>query len=132
VGDAAHTTHFTIGSGTRLALEDAIGLAEKLHEHEDLQVALKAYEEERRAAMLMLQRDARNSAQWFENVERYIGQEAGQFAYSMANRREEKGTFEEVSWRYGLHLATQKIAALRRLRRWVYSAKRDFRARRQR
>jgi anthraniloyl-CoA monooxygenase len=48
MGDAAHTTPFTIGSGSKLAIEDAIGLANKLHEHKDLQAALKAYEEERR------------------------------------------------------------------------------------
>jgi anthraniloyl-CoA monooxygenase len=49
MGNAAQATHFIIGSGTKLAIEGAIGLAEKLHEHEDLQAALRAYEEERRA-----------------------------------------------------------------------------------
>jgi anthraniloyl-CoA monooxygenase len=130
MGDAAHTTHFTIGSGTRLAIEDAIGLAEKLYEHEDLQAALKAYEEERRTALLMWQSEARNSAQWFENIERYIDQEAMQFAYSFANRREGRTNPEEVWWHYPRRLATQKFATLRRLRRWVYSLKRELRARR--
>jgi anthraniloyl-CoA monooxygenase len=130
MGDAAHTTHFTIGSGTKLAMEDAIALAEKLDEHEDLQAALKAYEEERCTALLTLQSSARNSAQWFENIERYIDQEPVQFAYSLVKRRERKTTSEEVSWRYQLHLASQKIAALRRLRRWVHSARRELHARR--
>jgi anthraniloyl-CoA monooxygenase len=130
MGDAAHTTHFTIGSGTKLAIEDAIGLAEKLDEHEDLEAALKAYEEERRTAMLMLRSEARNSSQWFENIERYIDQEAMQFAYALAKRREGKTTPEQVSWHYLRRLATQKVGALRRLRRWVYSAKRELYARR--
>jgi anthraniloyl-CoA monooxygenase len=86
MGDAAHTTHFTIGSGTELALEDAIGLAKKLHEHEDLQAALKAYEEERRHALLMPQSAAHNSTQWFENIPRYIYRDARQFAFSLMNR----------------------------------------------
>jgi anthraniloyl-CoA monooxygenase len=131
IGDAAHTTHFTIGSGTRLAIEDAIGLAKNLYEYEDLQTALKAYEEERRTVMFTLQSEARNSSQWFENIERYIGQETVQFAYALGNRC--KGTIpEEVSWHYPRRLAIQKIGALRRLRRWVYSAKRELRSRRRR
>jgi anthraniloyl-CoA monooxygenase len=132
MGDAAHTTHFTIGSGTKLAIEDAIGLAEKLDEHEDLQTALEAYEVERRTVMFTLQSEARNSSQWFENIERYIDQEAMQFAYALAERREGKEIPEEVSWQYLRRLATQKIGGLRRLRRWVYSAKRELRARRRR
>jgi anthraniloyl-CoA monooxygenase len=132
MGDAAHTTHFTIGSGTRLAIEDAIGLAEKLDEHEDLQTALKAYEVERRTAMLMLQSEAHNSSQWFENIERYINQDVMKFGYSLAKRHEGETTSEEVSWRYLRRRATHKSAALRRVRRWVYSAKRVLRARRRR
>jgi 2-polyprenyl-6-methoxyphenol hydroxylase-like FAD-dependent oxidoreductase len=86
MGDAAHTTHFTIGSGTELALEDAISLARKLHEHEDLQGALKAYEEARRRALLVPQSAARNSTRWFENIQRYLAQGARQFAFSLVNR----------------------------------------------
>jgi len=113
MGDAAHTTHFTIGSGTKLALEDAIGLAEKLHEHGDLQVALEAYEEERRTALLAMQREAVHSTQWFENVEHYIGQEALQFAYSLLNRRTQAKTPpEDVWWYHQLRLALGEIGAL--------------------
>ncbi len=86
MGDAAHTAHFSIGSGTKLALEDAIGLADKLHEHEDLRTALENYQEERRVAVLQLQSTARNSTEWFENVHRYIDQDAMQFAYSLLTR----------------------------------------------
>jgi anthraniloyl-CoA monooxygenase len=132
MGDAAHTTHFTIGSGTRLAMEDAIGLAEKLHEHNDLQAALEAYEEQRRAALLTLQGAARNSAQWFENVQRHIDQEAIQFAYSMVKRRRGATAPVEIPWDYRLRLPTRQIARLKRLRRrlqrWFRSARRELRA----
>ena len=86
MGDAAHTAHFSIGSGTKLALEDAIALAEKLHEHEDRQAALEAYEDERRLEVLKLQSAARNSTEWFENIERYMNQEPMQFTYSLLTR----------------------------------------------
>lgn len=132
VGDAAHTTHFTIGSGTKLALEDAIGLAGKLHEHKDLHAALEAYQEERRAALLTLQNPARNSARWFENVQRYIDQESIHFAYSLENRRRGKPTPQEIPWHYHPYLPPRGMATLRRLRkrlrRWFRSARRELRA----
>jgi len=86
IGDAAHTAHFSIGSGTKLALEDAISLSEMLHEHEDLQAALGAYEDERRTEVLKLQSAARNSTQWFENISRYIKQDPMQFTYGLLTR----------------------------------------------
>ncbi|QIN80095.1 bifunctional salicylyl-CoA 5-hydroxylase/oxidoreductase [Rubrobacter marinus] len=86
MGDAAHTAHFSIGSGTKLALEDAISLARKLHEHDGKGDALAAYEDERRLEVLKLQSAARNSTEWFENVPRYIKQEPLQFAYSLLTR----------------------------------------------
>lgn len=90
MGDAAHTTHFTIGSGTELALEDAISLAKKVHKREDLQSALKAYEEERQFALRMPQIAAYNSAQWFENIQRHIDQDAELFVSSLVNRMQPK------------------------------------------
>jgi anthraniloyl-CoA monooxygenase len=136
MGDAAHTTHFAIGSGTRLAIEDAIALAEKLHEHKDLQDALEAYEEERGAALFMLQDAERNSTRWFENVQHHIDQDAVRFASSLRYRRRGKAIPDEVPWHYYLHRTTGVIAALRRyrrrLRRWFFSAKRELRAGRQR
>jgi anthraniloyl-CoA monooxygenase len=132
MGDAAHTTHFTIGSGTTLAIRDAIGLAEKVHEHEDLQAALEAYEEERRAALLALQSPERNSTLWFENVHRYTDQGVIHFAYSMWNRRQGATAPEEIPWHYQLRWATREIAVLRRLRRrlrrWFRFARRELRA----
>ncbi|HVR09776.1 MAG TPA: bifunctional salicylyl-CoA 5-hydroxylase/oxidoreductase [Thermoanaerobaculia bacterium] len=113
IGDAAHTAHFSIGSGTKLAMEDAIALARVLaslgagaggaagsggHDaggedaarggagRECLGAALAAYEEERKTEALRLQNAARNSMEWFENVRRYIGLEPQQFAYSLLTR----------------------------------------------
>jgi anthraniloyl-CoA monooxygenase len=87
MGDAAHTAHFSIGSGTKLALEDAIGLAQSIDRHgEDIPAALAAYEAERRVEVLKLQSAARNSTEWFENVARYTQLEPEQFAYSLLTR----------------------------------------------
>ena len=86
LGDAAHTAHFSIGSGTKLAFEDAIRLAEALTDGGDLDAALAAYEAERRVEVLKLQSAARNSTEWFETVDRYVGLEPLQFAYSLLTR----------------------------------------------
>jgi anthraniloyl-CoA monooxygenase len=123
MGDAAHTTHFSIGSGTKLAIQDAIGLARQLRAHEDLSAALAAYEQERRAALLPLQSAALRSTEWFENVPRHIEHDAARFAYLLLNRR--GGT---ARWRYLLHLANQ-AAALRGVLRWLHSARGWLRSR---
>ena len=86
LGDAAHTAHFSIGSGTKLAFEDAIDLAAVLHSGKDRGEALEEYQEARRLEVVRLQSAARNSTEWFENVERYLGQEPPQFAYSLLTR----------------------------------------------
>jgi anthraniloyl-CoA monooxygenase len=86
MGDAAHTAHYSIGSGTKLALEDAIELARCFAVQPDMGAALSAYEEARAVEVLKLQNAARNSMEWFENVERYTAMEAPQFAYSMLTR----------------------------------------------
>jgi len=124
MGDAAHTTHFSIGSGTTLAMQDAIGLAESLDAHDDLQVAFKNYEDKRRSEIMDLQSAAMSSTEWFENVPSYIDQPITQFAYSLWKRR---GRYPQ--WRYHLHLATQ-ITTLRRLRRAVSALRNELRARR--
>src|SRR3954462_5578630 len=72
LGDAAHTAHFSIGSGTKLALEDAIKLAEVLNRKGlSLEAALDEYQAERNLEVLKLQNSARNSTEWFETLERY-------------------------------------------------------------
>lgn len=86
VGDAAHTAHFSIGSGTKLAMEDAIVLARELGAKPDAGEALEAYEAERKLDAVRLQNAARNSMEWFENVRRYIHLEPEQFAYSLLTR----------------------------------------------
>ncbi len=86
MGDAAHSAHYSIGSGTKLALEDAIELARCFGAHADKASALAAYQELRAVEVLKLQSAARNSMEWFENVERYTAMEAPQFAYSMLTR----------------------------------------------
>ncbi len=87
IGDAAHTAHFSIGSGTKLAMEDAIALAGALHRHRDVAGALDAYEEERRPQVESIQRAAQVSLEWFEQTERYHGRlEPLQFAFSLLTR----------------------------------------------
>ncbi len=87
VGDAAHTAHFSIGSGTKLALEDAIALARAFDTRPaDVPAALATYEAERKINVLRIQSAARNSTEWFENVARYAHLEPEQFAYSLLTR----------------------------------------------
>ena len=86
MGDAAHTAHFSIGSGTKLALEDAIELTRCFAAHPETDDALQAYEAVRSVEVLKIQNAARNSTEWFENVARYSGLEAEQFFYSMMTR----------------------------------------------
>ncbi|MEU6274070.1 bifunctional salicylyl-CoA 5-hydroxylase/oxidoreductase [Streptomyces populi] len=86
LGDAAHTAHFSIGSGTKLAVEDALALAACLEEQPSLEEALAAYEEERRPVVASTQRAARASLDWFEDLGRYLGQPARQFAFNLLTR----------------------------------------------
>ncbi|UAK22903.1 bifunctional salicylyl-CoA 5-hydroxylase/oxidoreductase [Sphingomonas nostoxanthinifaciens] len=92
LGDAAHTAHFSIGSGTKLALEDAIKLAEVMSrpgvaaDRARLNAALGEYQAERHTEVLKIQNSARNSTEWFETLDRYIGFAPKQFAYSLLTR----------------------------------------------
>lgn len=86
MGDAAATGHFSIGSGTRLAFDSAIALAEFLHSEPTLEQAFKRYQDERRLEVLRLQSAARNSLEWFEEVERYLDQDPVQFNYNLLTR----------------------------------------------
>jgi anthraniloyl-CoA monooxygenase len=87
LGDAAHTAHFSIGSGTKLALEDAIKLAEVLNRDGlSLEGALDEYQAERNLEVLKLQNSARNSTEWFETLHRYLHFEPLQFTYSLLTR----------------------------------------------
>ncbi len=86
LGDAAATAHFSIGSGTKLAIESAIALADVIHESASLNEAFETYQETRRIEVLRLQSAARNSTEWFEQVELRDKFEPKQFAYSLVTR----------------------------------------------
>ncbi|MBZ0215606.1 MAG: FAD-dependent monooxygenase, partial [Fimbriimonadaceae bacterium] len=88
MGDAAHTAHFSIGSGTKLAMEDAISLARHFKEMEGQPIkdVLKAYQEEREVDVFRIQSAARNSTEWFEHIDRYAKLEPEQFAYALLTR----------------------------------------------
>jgi anthraniloyl-CoA monooxygenase len=86
VGDAAHTAHFSIGSGTKLALEDSIALAEALLAEGDVEAALDRYEAARRPPVESLQRAAQVSLEWFEGTERYRSMDGIQLAFSLLTR----------------------------------------------
>ncbi|WP_338750824.1 bifunctional salicylyl-CoA 5-hydroxylase/oxidoreductase [Janibacter alittae] len=86
LGDAAHTAHFSIGSGTKLAMEDALSLAACLHEQSDPDAALTAYEAERKPVVQSTQRAAQASLEWFENLGQYTEQDPLQFAFNILTR----------------------------------------------
>ncbi|MDI3402382.1 bifunctional salicylyl-CoA 5-hydroxylase/oxidoreductase [Streptomyces cavernicola] len=86
LGDAAHTAHFSIGSGTKLAVEDALALAACVEEQPTLPEALAAYEAERRPVVASTQRAARASLQWFEELGRYVDQPPRRFAFNLLTR----------------------------------------------
>jgi len=83
IGDAAHTAHFSIGSGTKLAMEDAIALVRALSEQRAIDPALEQYQRERSTEALRLQSAARNRMEWFENVARYAHLDPLQFSYAL-------------------------------------------------
>ena len=102
MGDAAHTAHFSIGSGTKLALEDAIDLANEFATGNSMTQVLEGYEARRSVEVLKIQNAARNSTEWFENVQRYSGMEIEQFAYSLLTRSQrishENLRLRDASW----------------------------------
>jgi len=99
MGDAAHTAHFSIGSGTKMAMEDSIALVKALLAHPtSIPKALEAYEEERRPIVERTQKAAQDSLLWFENVKRYRELEPTQFAFSLLTRSK-RITFENLRLR---------------------------------
>ncbi|MEW1615974.1 bifunctional salicylyl-CoA 5-hydroxylase/oxidoreductase [Streptomyces sp. NPDC088744] len=86
IGDAAHTAHFSIGSGTKLAVEDALALAASIEEQPDLSSALTAYEAERRPVVASTQRAAAASLRWFEELAAYVDQPPRRFAFNLLTR----------------------------------------------
>ncbi|HVW46112.1 MAG TPA: bifunctional salicylyl-CoA 5-hydroxylase/oxidoreductase [Solirubrobacterales bacterium] len=98
LGDAAHTAHFSIGSGTKLAMEDATALAWALKESGDVGTALRSYEEDRRPVTDSTQRAAQASLEWFEGISRYVGQSPPQFAFNLLTRSR-RITYENLTMR---------------------------------
>ncbi len=86
LGDAAHTAHFSIGSGTKLAMEDAIALAGALEQYSDLDAALNAYQLERKPIVETFQRAAQESQRYFETLKRYLGLDPIPFTFQLLTR----------------------------------------------
>ena len=118
LGDAAATAHFSIGSGTKLAMESAIALAGYLHSEKSMADAFAKYEDERRLEVLRLQSAARNSMEWFEGVERYFHLDPVQFNYSLLTRSQrishENLRLRDKAWLEGAERWFQERAGARR------------------
>ena len=120
LGDAAHTTHYSIGAGTTLALEDAMALADALDTHPgDIPRALAAYEAERKAALLSTQSAARYSAQWYENLARYIDLPPRQMFALLGQRHSPLLPYVPPQLYYRLDRAAGSLEPLRRFKRWL-------------
>jgi len=105
VGDAVHTAHFSIGSGTKLAMEDAIALADAVRKHgRDVPKALQAYQDARRVDVLKIQRAAQTSREWFEQCARYMGQAPYQLTFNLMTRS------RRITWE-NLRLRDPKVVA---------------------
>jgi 2-polyprenyl-6-methoxyphenol hydroxylase-like FAD-dependent oxidoreductase len=119
LGDAAHTTHYSVGAGTTLALEDAIALAGALREHTPLPQALTHYERERKQALLALQSAARYSAQWYENLPRYMRLPPDHMFALLGQRHSPLLPHVPPQLYYRLDRAAGQLEALRRFKRWL-------------
>ena len=112
-GDAAHTTHFSIGSGTTLAIQDAVALARNLQQHSTTEQALASYEKERQAALLPLQSEAHLSAKWLESIPRYARLKPDQFSALFHARRSPLLPYLPPRLSHGLLKASKRTSALR-------------------
>jgi len=114
MGDAAATAHFSIGSGTKLAMESAVALADYLHNEPTMPAAFAKYEDARRTEVLRLQSAARNSMEWFEDVERYLHLDPVQFNYSLLTRSQrishENLRLRDKNWLEGAEAWFQHLA----------------------
>jgi 2-polyprenyl-6-methoxyphenol hydroxylase-like FAD-dependent oxidoreductase len=127
LGDSAHTAHFSIGSGTKLALEDAMTLASSLGQgHSSLPQALAAYERQRRADLVRPLTEAQCSAEWLENLPRYLDLEPRQFTALLQLRRSPLLPMLPPRLSYLLHLATERFVVLDGIRSRLGPATKEF------
>ncbi|GHF91716.1 FAD-dependent monooxygenase [Streptomyces filamentosus] len=123
LGDAAHTTHYSIGAGTTLALEDALALADALRGRRGdpaaLDAALTAYGRRRRAELVPAQSAARLSAQWYENLPRYMDLPPEQMFALLGQRHSPLLPYVPPQLYYRVDRAAGRLEALRRLKRWL-------------
>ncbi|MCF3965433.1 FAD-dependent monooxygenase [Streptomyces fuscigenes] len=135
LGDAAHTTHYSIGAGTSLALEDALALAGSLHAGQSgpaaaapgdavpdeaaLEAALSRYEDVRRAELLSVQSAARYSARWYEDLPRYLRLPPEQMFALLGQRHSPLLPYVPPQLYYRLDHAAGRLESLRRLKRWL-------------
>ncbi|MFF9195003.1 FAD-dependent monooxygenase [Streptomyces sp. NPDC014779] len=120
LGDAAHTTHYSIGAGTTLALEDALALADALRAHgTDLPTALAVYGRRRRDELVPAQSAARYSAQWYENLPRYMRLEPHRMFALLGQRHSPLLPHVPPQLYYHLDRAAGSLEPLRRLKRWL-------------
>ncbi|MER7081320.1 2-polyprenyl-6-methoxyphenol hydroxylase [Saccharopolyspora kobensis] len=125
IGDAAHTTHFTLGSGTKLAIIDAIVLAQNLYDQPETALAVKEFDEAGHTALRDAQIAARSSMAWFERADRYTDRGAVEFCYAMAGRH---GI--QRPWQYQRYLVQQNLLARKSVRllgtgqRWLRARRR--------
>ncbi|MFD7551380.1 FAD-dependent monooxygenase [Streptomyces sp. NPDC059578] len=119
LGDAAHTTHYSIGAGTTLALEDAISLAGALRDAPDAPSALARYERERRAALVPVQSAARYSARWYEDLPRYMALPPAQMFALLGQRHSPLLPHLPPRLYYRLDRAAGRLEAVRRFKRWA-------------
>ncbi|GHG21400.1 FAD-dependent monooxygenase [Streptomyces hydrogenans] len=123
LGDAAHTTHYSIGAGTTLALEDALALAEALRDRPgdpaSLDAALAAYGRRRRAALVSAQSAARLSARWYENLPRYMALAPDRMFALLGQRHSPLLPYVPPQLYYRVDRAVGRLESLRRLKRWL-------------
>lgn len=119
MGDAAHTTHYSIGAGTTLALEDAIALADALRGSSETESALARYQQERMFALLSVQSAARYSAQWYENLPRYVDLAPDRMFALLGQRHSPLLPYVPPQLYYRINQAAERLETLRRFKRWL-------------
>jgi 2-polyprenyl-6-methoxyphenol hydroxylase-like FAD-dependent oxidoreductase len=129
VGDSAHATHFSTGLGTGMAIEDAITLDDALRRHDRLDLALEAYERQRKADLKPAQDAARLSSEWFADISRYIDLNPRAFAAALYARRSPLVPLLPPRLWYGSHRVFGKLPALHRLATRLYPAAQEIRRR---